>query len=120
MNFPLRHALVTGVGGQDGALLAAHLLERGVAVTGTHRPRRAFDDWRLRELGIDAHPRLRVVELDPADAAACSARIADAQPDVVFHLAGQSRVAESFRDPRGSIEANGASTAMPHARTMKA
>jgi len=110
MSFELRNALVTGAGGQDGALLAAHLLERGVAVTGTHRPRRTFDDWRLRELGIAAHPRLRLVELDPADATACAKLIETLKPDAVFHLAGQSRVAESFRDPRGSVEANGAST----------
>lgn len=110
MSHELRRALVTGVGGQDGALLAAHLLERGVAVTGTHRPGRVFDAWRLRELGIDAHAHLRLVELDPANPSACTALVAGLQPDAVFHLAGQSRVAESFRDPRGSIEANGTST----------
>jgi len=110
MSFQLRNALVTGVGGQDGALLAAHLLGRGIAVTGSHRPHRAFDDWRLRELGIAAHARLRFVELDPVDAAACADLIGTLKPDAVFHLAGQSRVAESFRDPRGSIDANGAST----------
>lgn len=110
MSFQLRHALVTGIGGQDGALLAAHLLARGIKVTGTHRPGRAFDAWRLRELGIDAHAHLRLAELDPANASACAALVAILQPDAVFHLAGQSRVAESFRDPRGSIDANGAST----------
>lgn len=110
MTFELRNALVTGVGGQDGALLAAHFLARGIAVVGTHRPRRAFDDWRLRELGIGSHARLRFVELDPTNASACAEWIASLKPDAVFHLAGQSRVAESFRDPRGSIEANGAST----------
>lgn len=109
MSYRLRHALVTGVGGQDGALLAALLLECGVAVTGTHRPARAFDAWRLRGLGIDAHAHLRLVELDPADASACTALVADTRPDAVFHLAGQSRVAESFRDPRGSLAANGGS-----------
>lgn len=110
MSFELRTALVTGVGGQDGALLAAHLLGRGVAVFGTHRPRRAFDDWRLRELGIADHARLRVVELDPTDAESCAELIANLTPEAVFHLAGQSRVADSFRDPRGSLSANGAST----------
>lgn len=110
MSFELRNVLVTGVGGQDGALLAAHLLERGGAVTGTHRPGRAFDDWRLRELGVAAQERLRIVELDPANAKACAELIESLKPDAVFHLAGQSRVAESFRDPRGSVEANGMST----------
>ena len=110
MSFQLRRALVTGVGGQDGALLAAHLLGRGIAVTGTHRPGRAFDGWRLQGLGIATHAALQLVDLDPADAAACATLIAQLQPDAVFHLAGQSRVAESFRDPRGAVDANGTST----------
>jgi GDPmannose 4,6-dehydratase len=103
-------ALVTGVTGQDGALLAAHLLGGGSEVIGTHRPGRPPDLWRLRELDIAAHPRLRLVALDPLDAAACAACVAGTLPDALFHLAGQSRVAESFRDPRGSVEANGIST----------
>ena len=103
-------AMITGVSGQDGALLAAHLLGQGSKVIGTHRPGREPDLWRLRELGIDAHPRLRLVALDPTDVAACAVAVAQAQPDVVFHLAGQSRVAESFRDPQASIAANGLST----------
>jgi len=110
MSFHLRRTLVTGVSGQDGALLAAHLLARGAAVTGTHRPGRALDAWRLQGLGIAAHENLEFVELDPTDAAACAALVAGLQPDAVFHLAGQSRVAESFRDPRGSVDANGTST----------
>lgn len=110
MNHGYQRALVTGLGGQDGALLAAHLLRAGVDVIGTHRPQRAFDDWRLRELGVAEHPRLRIVTLDPTDAAACSELVASTQPQALFHLAGQSRVAESFRDPHASLAANGLST----------
>lgn len=110
MSRPLQHVLITGIGGQDGALLAAHLLARGIAVSGTHRPGRALDDWRLRELGIVGHPRLSVVALDPVDGAACAALVAAVAPDAVFHLAGQSRVAESFRAPVASMQANGSST----------
>lgn len=103
-------ALITGISGQDGALLAAHLLHGGAEVIGTHRPARGPDRWRLRELGIDAHPHLRLLALDPTDAAACAALVAMVMPDALFHLAGQSRVADSFRDPRASLAANGAST----------
>lgn len=102
-------SLITGVSGQDGALLAAHLLARGAEVVGTHRPGRMPDLWRLRGLGIDAHPRLSLVALDPTDAAACAALVAQVQPEALFHLAGQSRVAESFRDPTASLSANGTS-----------
>ena len=102
--------MITGISGQDGALLAAHLLRQGCDVVGTHRPGREPDLWRLCDLGIDAHPRLHLVALDPADAAACAEAVARVQPDAVFHLAGQSRVADSFRDPQASIAANGLST----------
>jgi GDPmannose 4,6-dehydratase len=109
MNFPYARALITGVGGQDGALLAARLLASGVEVTGTHRPRRDPALWRLRELGIDADPLLCLRALDPADAVACTDLVATVAPDALFHLAGQSRVADSFRDPQASIAANGLS-----------
>jgi GDPmannose 4,6-dehydratase len=110
MSAPTFTALITGISGQDGALLAAHLLERGADVIGTHRPARAPKMWRLRELRIDTHPRLRLVVLDPTDAAACAELVAARTPDALFHLAGQSRVADSFRDPLPSIAANGTST----------
>lgn len=110
MSAAIDKALITGISGQDGALLAAELLREGASVVGTHRPGRAPDLWRLRELRIDAHPRLQLVALDPADAAACAACMAATAPDAVFHLAGQSRVADSFRDPQASIAANGMST----------
>ncbi|MEO5558053.1 MAG: GDP-mannose 4,6-dehydratase [Dokdonella sp.] len=103
-------ALITGITGQDGALLAARLLESGANVIGTHRPGRAPNLWRLRELGIHTHTRLQLETLDPTDAAACAERVRANAPDALFHLAGQSRVADSFRDPRASMAANGMST----------
>jgi GDPmannose 4,6-dehydratase len=110
MSASIGTALITGVSGQDGALLTAHLLALGISVIGTHRPGREPDRWRLRDLCVDTHPGLRLVALDPVDAGACAELLAAINPDAVFHLAGQSRVADSFRDPRGSIAANGTST----------
>lgn len=110
MSLPYPRALITGLSGQDGALLAAHLLQGGVAVTGTHRPGRAPDLWRLRALGIADHPELRIVALDPSDPVSCAELVARAAPQALFHLAGQSRVADSFRDPTASLTANGIST----------
>jgi GDPmannose 4,6-dehydratase len=106
---PYARALVTGVTGQDGALLAAHLLGAGVAVVGTHRPGHVPDRWRMRELGIDAHAALELVALDATDAAACAACVAASRPQALFHLAAQSRVAVAFADPQASLAANGLS-----------
>ena len=107
---PIRRALVTGISGQDGALLAARLLAAGSDVVGTHRPGSDAPSWRLQELGIAGAARLRRVALDPRDGEACARIVAELQPDAVFHCAGQSRVADSFRDPRASAQANGMST----------
>ena len=93
MNLPYRRALITGISGQDGALLASQLLRAGVVVVGTHRPDSRTDYWRLRELGIADHAALELRILDPLDAAMCNAAVAAAAPDAVFHLAGQSSVA---------------------------
>jgi GDPmannose 4,6-dehydratase len=110
---PFRRALITGISGQDGALLAKELLGAGIAIVGTHRPGARDNEhafWRLRELGIVDHPELALRALDPLDANACRALLGEVAPDAVFHLAGQSSVAASFRDPAASIEANGLGT----------
>jgi GDPmannose 4,6-dehydratase len=103
--------LITGVTGQDGAYLAARLLASGADVIGTRRPGGSDAGlWRLHELRIATHPRLRLVSVDITDAAACSTLVQQSRPGVLFHLAGQSRVADSLRDPQASMAANGQGT----------
>lgn len=103
-------ALITGIGGQDGAFLASILLAEGIRVVGTHRPSSPQGNWRLDELGISGHPHLQLCGLDVLDVSACRSLIAATAPEAIFHLAGQSRVADSFRDPLGSVQANGIGT----------
>lgn len=110
MNHRFSRALITGVGGQDGAWLAAQLLREGVDVVGTHRPASAAGNWRHQQLGIAGHPQLALRPLDGGDAQACQQLVAETAPQAIFHLAGQSRVADSFRDPLGSVQANGIGT----------
>jgi GDPmannose 4,6-dehydratase len=103
-----RSALITGICGQDGALLAAQWLERGDSVVGARNPGRGGESlWRLRELGIVGHPRLRLLDLDIVDAQACRSVVADVRPFALFHFAAQSRVSQSFRDPVASARING-------------
>ena len=100
-------ALITGISGQDGAYLAVQLLARGEHVVGTQRAGSGEESlWRLRELAIADHPRLKLVELDITDAAACRDLLGATRPSALFHLAGQSGVAESFRRSIESAQAN--------------
>jgi GDPmannose 4,6-dehydratase len=103
-------ALITGIGGQDGAWLAAQLLGEGIEVIGTRRPSSPAGNWRLDELGVSAHANLHLRTLELGDPADCRSLLAEVAPQAIFHLAGQSRVADSFRDPLGSIHANGIGT----------
>ncbi|HET9032157.1 MAG TPA: GDP-mannose 4,6-dehydratase [Dokdonella sp.] len=103
-------ALITGINGQDGAWLAAQLLGEGIEVFGTHRPASPAGNWRLQELGFASHPNLHHRALDLGNVAACRGLLSDVDAQAIFHLAGQSRVADSFRDPLGSIHANGIGT----------
>src|SRR4051812_42372026 len=58
----MKRAFVTGITGQDGAYLAEHLLNLGYEVLGAFRRTSSMNTWRLEELGIAAHPNLKMVE----------------------------------------------------------
>jgi GDPmannose 4,6-dehydratase len=92
-------AIVTGVTGQDGAYLAAALLERGYRVYGTFRRTSSANFWRIEELGIDRHVELRLVEYDLLDLSSGLRLIEKARPDEIYNLAAQSFVAVSFDQP---------------------
>jgi GDPmannose 4,6-dehydratase len=55
--------------------------------------------WRLRELGLDQHPRLTLVEYDLTDLSSTIRLISRCKPDEVYNLAAQSHVAVSFEEP---------------------
>ena len=104
---PVRRALITGVGGQDGAYLARLLLRRGYEVWGTTRLPRGPAPWRLEALGIAG--RVRLLPLDLADAGRIEALVAEVRPHEVYNLAGLSQVSRSFAEPveTGDVDALG-------------
>lgn len=100
-------ALVTGVTGQDGAYLAQCLLDKGYTVFGAFRRTSSVNFWRLQELGIDQHPRLRLVEFDLTDQGGALALLQKTQPDEVYNLAAQSFVGVSFEQPTTTAQITG-------------
>ncbi len=99
-------ALITGITGQDGAYLAAHLLGCGYKVFGTHRRTSSTNFWRLKELEIDSHPNLSLVEHDVTDPGSSIRLIERSEPDEVYNLAAQSFVAVSFDQPITTAQIN--------------
>jgi GDPmannose 4,6-dehydratase len=86
----MKTALITGVAGQDGSYLAELLVRKDYRVIGTSRRSDA------RFPGSE-RVELRTLSLEDPDAVARC--IADAAPEEVYHLAGQSSVGRSFQEP---------------------
>ena len=77
-------ALITGAGGFAGGHLAAH----------------------CRASGDDVVEASRRSGTDLRDAGAARAAVADARPDVVYHLAARAHVGESWEDPASFLRDN--------------
>jgi GDPmannose 4,6-dehydratase len=103
----MKHAIITGVTGQDGAYLTQLLLERGYRVYGTYRRTSSVNFWRMEELGLLNHPELRLVEYDLTDPGASIRLLQQAEPEEVYNLAAQSFVGVSFEQPVTTAQITG-------------
>jgi GDPmannose 4,6-dehydratase len=97
-----KQALICGISGQDGAYLAAHLLDRGYAVVGTSRDAQASRFTGLERLGI--RDRVKLDSMSLVDFRSTMQAIARHQPDEVYNLAGQTSVGLSFDQPVETFE----------------
>lgn len=99
-----RTALILGVTGQDGAYLAKQLLDDGWTVFGGFRRGASSKIWRLNFLGVTK--RIALVECQINDLQNVIDVMQRTKPDRVYHLAGESFVADSFKYPRVTLESN--------------
>jgi GDPmannose 4,6-dehydratase len=95
-------ALITGVGGQDGAYLAQLLLTKGYVVFGTSRDAGVSNFSSLTRLGI--LDQIKLLSMVPHDFKSTLKVISKVQPDEMYHLAGQTSVGLSFEQPSETIE----------------
>jgi GDPmannose 4,6-dehydratase len=95
-------ALITGITGQDGALLAELLLSKGYLVHGVKRRASLINTDRVDHLYRDPHePDVRFLMHygDMTDATNLIRIIQEVQPDEIYNLAAQSHVQVSFETP---------------------
>lgn len=102
-----QRALIFGVTGQDGALLAQHLLAQGYDVYGTSR-RANVAGGNLQALGIEG--RVRIHTADPTDGAQVTDLLGAVRPFEIYNLSGQSSVGRSFAEPRATFDSHVGST----------
>jgi len=100
-----RRVLITGITGFAGSHLAERLVERGREVHGIAHEAPPFPFLARIADRVAIHPA------DIMDGAAVRRAIADARPDVVYHLAGQAVPTLATADPLGAIRVNVIGTA---------
>jgi len=91
----VRRALITGITGMDGSLLAELLLGKDYEVWGLVRRTSTVTTGRISHL----LNRVHLVHGDMADGLSLLAAMQAARPDEVYNLAAQSQVMVSFKMP---------------------
>ena len=105
LDFKDKNILITGISGFVGSRMARVLVDQGANVCGLLRRR---SDGRvphnMSRLGLGKEVRL--VEGDLESIASIGSAITASEPDVIFHLAAQSFVPRSFKDPNETMLCN--------------
>ena len=102
-------SVITGISGQDGAYLAALLLDKGHDVVGIVRPGKEDEALPgLTYLGVRDH--VRVIACDLCDYSAVVDMVTRWKVDEVYNLAAQSSVSQSFVTPGETLTFNMLST----------
>ena len=97
-----KRALICGISGQDGALLAAALLDKGYQVFGTSRDAELNSFENLTRLGI--RDRVTVVSMALNDFRSVLEVVDRTEATEIYNLAGQSSVGLSFEQPVQTLE----------------
>lgn len=97
--------LITGISGFVGPYLARQLVDRGHEVFGfVQRRANHLQPKRLTEMDIIS--TINLIEGDVTDLTSILSALQKSEPEWIFHLAAQSYVPESFRDPLGTFRIN--------------
>ena len=97
--------LITGITGFVAPYIAKKLVDENYQVTGLQLPRADFGkSKRLKAMGITSD--IQIITGDVTDLTAILSAIQRSQPDWIFHLAAQSFVPDSFRDPVRTFRVN--------------
>jgi GDP-4-dehydro-6-deoxy-D-mannose reductase len=104
------NVLITGITGMAGSHLADYLMTQGVSVFGIAR-------WRGDKSNIPKHNVIRdltshkshlpnIINADITDLSSMIRSISLSKPDIIFHLAAQSFVPDSFTAPNSTMNTN--------------
>ena len=108
-----KKAFITGVTGQDGALLSEFLLNKNYVVHGIKRRSSSFNTERIDHLYKDPHEEKTDFFLhygDMTDSTNLIRLLKEVQPHEIYNLAAQSHVQVSFETPEYTANADALGT----------
>lgn len=103
-------ALITGITGQDGAYLAAFLLEKGYSVHGMRLYEATPNTQRLETLLSEYPEQFHLHYGDMTDGGMLTRLLVQVRPDEIYNLAGLSHVRVSFDLPEATANINALGT----------
>ncbi len=106
-------ALITGITGQDGSLLAKFLINKNYIVHGIKRRSSSFNTQRIDDIYKDIHEpnsKLYLHYGDLTDFSSILNIINQIKPDEIYNLAAQSHVKVSFETPEYTANADALGT----------
>ena len=98
--------LLTGITGMDASHCADILLNRGQKIYGMIRRTSTDNLWRLRYLNLLNNSNFTFCHGDLCDTSGINGIIKNIQPDYIIHLAAQSHVGYSFKNPLSTFDIN--------------
>lgn len=98
----MKTALICGISGQDGALLAHLLLNQGYRVVGGARDAQVASFTNLKRLGI--YDQITTLSLSLTDFRSVIQTLIKVRPDEIYNLSGQTSVGLSFEQPVETLE----------------
>jgi len=98
-----KHALITGITGQDGSYLAEFLLTKGYRVFGLIRRSSAGPNLRNISNIVD---QVELLQGDMTDSDSLKRAIDDSEPNEIYNLAAQSFVPMSWSSPTYTMNVN--------------
>lgn len=112
-----KHALITGITGQDGSYLAEFLLSKNYKVFGLTRRTSTPNYERIKHI----EDRIELIPGDLLDQQSLTSATALAKPDEIYNLAAQSFVATSWSQPvlTGEFTALGVTRMLEAMRQVK-
>lgn len=109
----MKKAIITGVTGQDGSYLAEFLLGEGYEVHGIKRRASSLNTQRIDHIYEEPHvadARFTLHYGDLTDTSNLTRLIRDIEPDEIYNLGAQSRVAVSFEAPEYTADVDAIGT----------